>query len=123
MWVQDADQSCCTNGLSQYAHRTMVAHQFLMVIYPSSAPLPRAFDVELLYIARYFNIPIAEVAVNWEEIEGNFCLRLIDAADFIIFRIKINSLVERITDGKRFAVSPPSLHVWTMENQDKIFIT
>ena len=75
MWVQDADQSCCTNGLSQHAHRTMVAHQFLMVIYPSSAPLPRAFDVELLYIARYFNIPIAEVAVNWEEIEGNFCLQ------------------------------------------------
>lgn len=30
----------------------------------------RAFDVELLYIAQCFNIPIAEVAVNWMEIEG-----------------------------------------------------
>ena len=42
-----------------------------MIIYPPTIPsLYRAFDVELLYIARYFNIPIAEVAVNWEEIEG-----------------------------------------------------
>uniref|UniRef100_A0A2K6FMM5 Dolichyl-phosphate beta-glucosyltransferase n=1 Tax=Propithecus coquereli TaxID=379532 RepID=A0A2K6FMM5_PROCO len=29
-----------------------------------------AFDVELLYIAQFFKIPIAEVAVNWTEIEG-----------------------------------------------------
>jgi dolichyl-phosphate beta-glucosyltransferase len=30
-----------------------------------------AFDVEMLYIAQYLNIPIEEVAVNWEEIEGS----------------------------------------------------
>lgn len=30
-----------------------------------------AFDVELLYIAQCLNIPIAEVAVNWTEIEGS----------------------------------------------------
>ncbi|XP_045572233.1 LOW QUALITY PROTEIN: dolichyl-phosphate beta-glucosyltransferase-like [Salmo salar] len=30
-----------------------------------------AFDVELLYIAQRFNIPIAEVAVNWTEVEGS----------------------------------------------------
>lgn len=30
----------------------------------------RAFDVELLYIARRYNMPIREVAVNWLEIEG-----------------------------------------------------
>ncbi|XP_056262927.1 dolichyl-phosphate beta-glucosyltransferase [Pseudoliparis swirei] len=30
-----------------------------------------AFDVELLYIAQCYNIPIAEVAVNWTEIEGS----------------------------------------------------
>ncbi|XP_046870139.1 dolichyl-phosphate beta-glucosyltransferase isoform X1 [Hypomesus transpacificus] len=30
-----------------------------------------AFDVELLYIAQCFHIPIAEVAVNWTEIEGS----------------------------------------------------
>nr|XP_057942950.1 dolichyl-phosphate beta-glucosyltransferase isoform X1 [Doryrhamphus excisus] len=30
-----------------------------------------AFDVELLYIAQSLKIPIAEVAVNWTEIEGS----------------------------------------------------
>lgn len=30
-----------------------------------------AFDVEMLYIAQYFKIPIVEVAVNWQEIEGS----------------------------------------------------
>ncbi|XP_038617544.1 dolichyl-phosphate beta-glucosyltransferase [Tachyglossus aculeatus] len=30
-----------------------------------------AFDVELLYIAQCLKIPIAEVAVNWTEIEGS----------------------------------------------------
>lgn len=32
--------------------------------------LYRAFDVEMLYIAQTLGIPIAEVAVNWQEIEG-----------------------------------------------------
>ncbi|XP_028397451.1 dolichyl-phosphate beta-glucosyltransferase-like isoform X2 [Dendronephthya gigantea] len=30
-----------------------------------------AFDVELLYIAQRLNIPITEVAVNWQEIDGS----------------------------------------------------
>ncbi|KAG1970306.1 dolichyl-phosphate beta-glucosyltransferase [Pimephales promelas] len=30
-----------------------------------------AFDVELLYIAQCFDIPVSEVAVNWTEIEGS----------------------------------------------------
>ncbi|XP_057676714.1 dolichyl-phosphate beta-glucosyltransferase isoform X1 [Corythoichthys intestinalis] len=30
-----------------------------------------AFDVELLYIAQRYKIPVAEVAVNWTEIEGS----------------------------------------------------
>ena len=30
----------------------------------------RAFDVDLLYIAQYFNIPLGEVAISWQEIEG-----------------------------------------------------
>ena len=29
-----------------------------------------AFDVELLFIAQQLAIPIREVAVNWQEIEG-----------------------------------------------------
>lgn len=36
----------------------------------------RAFDVELLYIAQFLQIPIAEVAVNWTEIEGECSLYL-----------------------------------------------
>lgn len=38
----------------------------------------RAFDVELLYIAQRFKIPIAEVAVNWTEIEGRFFVEYVD---------------------------------------------
>ncbi|XP_058646070.1 dolichyl-phosphate beta-glucosyltransferase isoform X2 [Onychostoma macrolepis] len=30
-----------------------------------------AFDVELLFIAQCFDIPVVEVAVNWKEIEGS----------------------------------------------------
>eukprot|EP00117_Sycon_ciliatum_P023703 scpid38482/ scgid20079/ Dolichyl-phosphate beta-glucosyltransferase; Asparagine-linked glycosylation protein 5 homolog len=30
-----------------------------------------AFDVELLYVAQQLKIPISEVAVNWQEIEGS----------------------------------------------------
>lgn len=37
----------------------------------------RAFDVELLYIAQCFKIPIAEVAVNWTEVEGTTYVVLI----------------------------------------------
>lgn len=31
----------------------------------------RAFDVELLFIAESFRIPISEIAVNWTEIDGS----------------------------------------------------
>jgi len=30
-----------------------------------------AFDVELLLIAQYLNIPIKEVPVNWQEVDGS----------------------------------------------------
>lgn len=30
-----------------------------------------AFDVELLYIAQQLDMPIGEVAVNWQEIDGS----------------------------------------------------
>ncbi|KAK3610130.1 hypothetical protein CHS0354_039911 [Potamilus streckersoni] len=30
-----------------------------------------AFDVDMLYLAQYFDIPIGEVAINWQEIEGS----------------------------------------------------
>lgn len=31
----------------------------------------RAFDVELLYLVERLNIPVREVAVKWQEIEGS----------------------------------------------------
>lgn len=46
-------------------------HSGFMFMYSNAPDLfCRAFDVELLYIAQCFKIPIAEVAVNWTEIEG-----------------------------------------------------
>lgn len=30
-----------------------------------------AFDVEMLYIAETLNLPVSEVAVEWQEIEGS----------------------------------------------------
>ena len=30
----------------------------------------RAFDVEVLYIAQQLRVPIAEVQVNWHEVDG-----------------------------------------------------
>ncbi|XP_034540324.1 dolichyl-phosphate beta-glucosyltransferase [Notolabrus celidotus] len=51
-----------------------------------------AFDVELLYIAQCFKIPIAEVAVNWTEIEGSklipFWSWLQMGSDLIFIRLR-----------------------------------
>ncbi|MBN3296400.1 ALG5 glucosyltransferase, partial [Amia calva] len=51
-----------------------------------------AFDVELLYIAQCLKIPIAEVAVNWTEIEGSklvpFWSWLQMGKDLIFIRLK-----------------------------------
>lgn len=42
------------------------------VWYILNLQLIRAFDVEMLFIAEKLNMSLAEVAVNWTEIEGNF---------------------------------------------------
>ncbi|XP_013858746.1 dolichyl-phosphate beta-glucosyltransferase [Austrofundulus limnaeus] len=51
-----------------------------------------AFDVELLYIAQCFKIPIAEVAVNWTEVEGSklvpFWSWLQMGRDLILIRLR-----------------------------------
>ena len=39
-------------------------------LFPKKQKTRRAFDVELLYIAQHYNMPIKEVSVNWREIEG-----------------------------------------------------
>lgn len=38
-----------------------------MIIFMTSC---RAFDVEMLYIAQQLGMPIKEVPVNWQEIDG-----------------------------------------------------
>ena len=50
----------------------MIYQLFVLMIQPRSlhSISSRAFDVELLYIAQQLKIPIDEVAVNWQEIEG-----------------------------------------------------
>ena len=40
-------------------------------IFPSQHIERWAFDVELLYLANTLGIPIGEVAVNWQEIDGS----------------------------------------------------
>ncbi|OON13645.1 glycosyltransferase, group 2 family protein, partial [Opisthorchis viverrini] len=40
-----------------------------------------AFDVDLLYLARYFDMEIVEVPVNWHEVDGKFC------AEFLFFML------------------------------------
>lgn len=40
--------------------------------------------MELLYIAQCFKIPIAEVAVNWTEIEGRFFMEYADMCSLSI---------------------------------------
>jgi len=50
------------------------------------------FDIELLFIASRFGIPVEEVAVNWEEIDGSK-LNVIDASfqmAWDLLRIRIN---------------------------------
>ena len=50
----------------------MINQLFALMIQPCSlrSISSRAFDVELLYIAQQLKMPIDEVAVNWQEIEG-----------------------------------------------------
>lgn len=58
---------------------TAVRHGLTHNCWTAAVPLClRAFDVELLYIAQCFKIPIAEVAVNWTEIEGRFFMEHVD---------------------------------------------
>lgn len=45
----------------------------------------RAFDVEMLYLAQVLGIPIAEVAVEWQEIEGmTLNITVLSSIDFLL---------------------------------------
>ena len=48
------------------------------LIFPTQHLERWSFDVELLYLCGYHGIPVKEVAVNWQEIEGSH-LNVIDA--------------------------------------------
>jgi len=41
------------------------------IIWPNVHIERWAFDVEVIFLAQYFKIPIAEVGVNWQEIDGS----------------------------------------------------
>ena len=66
----------------------------------------RAFDVELLYIAQCLGIPVAEVPVNWQEIDGKclsnassrgefHCKDLVHFRKKILKNLKIQQNLER----------------------------
>ena len=48
-------------------------------IFPNQRIQRWCFDVELLYIAKALNIPIAEVPINWEEVDGSK-VQIVDAS-------------------------------------------
>ncbi|XP_032735980.1 dolichyl-phosphate beta-glucosyltransferase isoform X1 [Lontra canadensis] len=64
-----------------------------------------AFDVELLYIAQFFKIPIAEIAVNWTEIEGSklvpFWSWLQMGKDLIFIRLRYLTGAWRLEQTKK----------------------
>ena len=109
MWLQDVHQISCSNPVPNDAHQPMVrvkrhtsvvgkCYMYMWYYsdkhrltphFPScflfpSLPFPRAFDVELLYIAQQLGMPMKEVAVNWKEIEG--CTRAQTLTVFITSR-------------------------------------
>lgn len=57
--------------------------------------LRRAFDVELLHIAQCFNIPIAEVAVNWTEIDGNVTRLFLLFFDLLLHESQVRQKCEK----------------------------
>ncbi|XP_040847435.1 dolichyl-phosphate beta-glucosyltransferase isoform X2 [Ochotona curzoniae] len=64
-----------------------------------------AFDVELLYIAQFFKIPIAEIAVNWTEIEGSklvpFWSWLQMGKDLLFIRLRYLTGAWRLEETKK----------------------
>ncbi|KZS15250.1 Dolichyl-phosphate beta-glucosyltransferase [Daphnia magna] len=60
-----------------------------------------AFDVELIYIAEYMNIPTGEVSVRWMEIEGKF---------------KNRSCMELASDGSRLDPDVAAVLHWSLES-------
>lgn len=61
----------------------------------------RAFDVELLYIAQTLKIYIAEVGINWQEIDGKIiCLFILAYANRLFRRQESQVYVGKERKGK-----------------------
>ncbi|XP_065059276.1 dolichyl-phosphate beta-glucosyltransferase-like [Rhopilema esculentum] len=62
-----------------------------------------AFDVELLYIAQCLGIPIAEVAVNWQEIDGSKMIPIFSwlqmGKDLLLIRLRYVISAWKIAEG------------------------
>lgn len=77
MWFQIVFSGSSETNLRSNARRTMVSNIFFFSFSRTDRDRRefsvrfRAFDVELLYIAEKLNIPLGEVAVNWQEIPGS----------------------------------------------------
>lgn len=70
----------------------LLTREAARIVFPNMHVERWAFDVELLYIAQCVGIPLTEVAVNWEEIEGTKMVPFFSWAqmgrDLILIRLR-----------------------------------
>lgn len=64
-----------------------------------------AFDVDMLFLAQYFNIPVGEVAINWTEIEGSKMVPVLSwiqmGKDIILIRLRYFLGAWKITEKSK----------------------
>lgn len=64
-----------------------------------------AFDVDMLFLAQYFNIPVGEVAINWTEIEGSKMVPVFSwiqmGKDIILIRLRYFLGAWKITEKSK----------------------
>lgn len=64
-----------------------------------------AFDVDMLFLAQYFNIPVGEVAINWTEIEGSKMVPVFSwiqmGKDIILIRLRYLLGAWKITEKSK----------------------
>ena len=79
---------------------------YTVVAFTPSLTSSRAFDVELLFIAQNLRIPISEVPVNWEEIEGTKMIPIFSWAqmgrDLLFIRLRYMLGLWKIRESKKF---------------------
>lgn len=53
------------------------------------------FDIEVIIIARFFNIPVTEVPITWQEVDGSKMNIMRDAIKMLVdlFIIRVNYLL------------------------------